>query len=119
MSFLPSLHPTDIIMGARGILKDAPIVILDEATASIDADNEAAIQEAMSEICRDKTTLVIAHRFKTIAQADTIVVLDGGVVAEVGTHAQLMAREGRYARMARLERAADSWSMSAEGGDAL
>lgn len=104
---------------ARGILKDAPIVILDEATASIDADNEAAIQEAMSEICRDKTTLVIAHRFKTIAQADTIVVLDGGVVAEVGTHAQLMAREGRYARMARLERAADSWSMSAEGGDAL
>lgn len=104
---------------ARGILKDAPIVILDEATASIDADNEAAIQEAMSEICRDKTTLVIAHRFKTIAQADAIVVLDGGVAAEVGTHAQLIAREGRYARMARLERVADSWSMPTEGGDAL
>lgn len=71
---------------ARCILKDSPIVILDEATASVDADNERAIQEAVSELCKDKTLLVIAHRLKTIKEADQILLISDGEIKERGTH---------------------------------
>ena len=81
---------------ARCILKDSPIVILDEATASVDADNESLIQEAISELVKDKTLLVIAHRLKTIRNADEILVVDEGVIKEQGTHAELMDKCGLY-----------------------
>ncbi len=88
---------------ARCILKDAPIVILDEATASVDADNERAIQEAISELCRNKTLLVIAHRLKTIRDADSILVINDGQIVESGNHTQLMEHGGMYARMVALQ----------------
>ena len=81
---------------ARCILKDSPIVILDEATASVDADNESLIQEAISELVKDKTLLVIAHRLKTIRNADEILVVDDGVIKEQGTHTELMDKCGLY-----------------------
>ncbi|MBR1912267.1 MAG: ABC transporter ATP-binding protein [Treponema sp.] len=84
---------------ARCILKDAPIVVLDEATASVDADNESCIQSAISQLCRGKTLLVIAHRLHTIAGADKILVINDGRIAESGTHEQLMARQGMYCTM--------------------
>lgn len=90
---------------ARCILKDAPIVILDEATASVDADNERAIQEAISELCRDKTLLVIAHRLKTIRDADQILVITDGQIRERGTHESLMAANGIYAHLVSLQTA--------------
>ena len=84
---------------ARCILKNAPIIILDEATANIDADNERSIQEAMSELCRNKTVLVIAHRLYTIANADKIIVIDKGRIAEQGTREELLLLGGIYSRM--------------------
>ena len=88
---------------ARCILKDSPIVILDEATASVDADNERAIQEAISELCRNKTLLVIAHRLKTIKDADQILVVSGGEIVERGDHTSLMDMNGMYAHMVSLQ----------------
>lgn len=87
---------------ARCILKDSPIVILDEATASVDADNERAIQEAISELCKNKTLLVIAHRLKTIKDADQILLISDGEVRERGTHDELMAIGGQYSHMVEL-----------------
>jgi len=87
---------------ARCILKDSPIVILDEATASVDADNERAIQEAISELCRDKTLLVIAHRLKTIKDADQILLISDGEIKERGTHDELMSIGGQYSHMVEL-----------------
>ena len=87
---------------ARCILKDSPIVILDEATSSIDADNERAIQEAISELCKDKTLLVIAHRLKTIKDADQILVISDGEIRERGTHEELLSIGGQYSRMVKL-----------------
>lgn len=84
---------------ARCILKDTPIVILDEATASVDADNESAIQKAISELCRGKTLLVIAHRLKTVSSADRILVIGSGGIEESGTHEELMALGGAYSTM--------------------
>ena len=84
---------------ARCILKDSPIVILDEATASVDADNECAIQEAISELCKNKTLLVIAHRLKTIRDADQILVISDGKIIERGNHEKLMEKDGVYAHM--------------------
>ena len=83
---------------ARCILKDAPIVILDEATASVDADNESYIQEAITQLCRGKTLLVIAHRLNTIRHADEILVIDQGRIVQAGDHDKLMAEEGIYRR---------------------
>ena len=80
------------------ILKDAPIVILDEATASVDADNESYIQEAITQLCRGKTLLVIAHRLNTIRHADEILVIDQGRIVQAGDHDRLMAEEGIYRR---------------------
>ncbi len=88
---------------ARCILKDSPIVILDEATASVDADNERAIQEAISELCKDKTLLVIAHRLKTIKDADQILVISDGRIVERGDHSSLMNQDGAYAHMVSLQ----------------
>ena len=88
---------------ARCILKDAPIVILDEATASVDADNERAIQEAISELCRDKTLLVIAHRLKTIRNADQILVISDGKITEQGNHEELIQKGGAYAKMVMMQ----------------
>lgn len=87
---------------ARCILKDSPIVILDEATSSVDADNERAIQEAISELCKDKTLLVIAHRLKTIKDADQILLISDGGIAERGNHNELMSKQGMYSHMVEL-----------------
>ena len=84
---------------ARCMLKDAPIVILDEATASVDADNEHFIQEAISELCRGKTLIVIAHRLNTIRNASRILVIKDGQIVESGTHDELMAKGGQYKNM--------------------
>ena len=84
---------------ARCILKDAPIVILDEATASVDADNESHIQAAISELVKGKTLLVIAHRLNTIESADQILVIEDGEIKERGTHKDLMAFKGLYHSM--------------------
>lgn len=81
---------------ARCILKDAPIIILDEATSSVDADNESYIQEAISELCEGKTLLVIAHRLNTIRHADKILVIADGNIAEQGTHEELIQKDSIY-----------------------
>ena len=88
---------------ARAILKDAPAIILDEATASMDVENESMVQEALSELLRNKTVLVIAHRMRTIAGADKIVVLENGRVAEQGNPEELMKNGGIFSNMARLQ----------------
>ncbi len=98
---------------ARAILKDSPIIILDEATANIDADNESAIQAAMTELCRDKTTIVIAHRLNTIASADKVVVLEDGHVVQQGTSEELLAEDGVFAHMVISAQNAGEWSESA------
>jgi ATP-binding cassette, subfamily C, bacterial CydD len=84
---------------ARALLKDAPILVLDEATSSVDAANEAAIQEALGRLAADRTTLVIAHRLSTVRDADRILVLDGGRPVEAGDHDRLLAARGAYARL--------------------
>jgi subfamily B ATP-binding cassette protein MsbA len=88
---------------ARALLKNAPILILDEATSALDSESERLIQDALSRLMRDRTTLVIAHRLSTVEHADQIVVLDGGRVIEVGAHAQLLAEGGVYASLHRLQ----------------
>ena len=96
---------------ARAFLKNAPIILLDEATASLDVENETLIQTALSRLIRDKTVLVIAHRMRTVAGADRIVVLDRGTVAEEGSPADLLARDGRYAHMVKLQTESQSWTL--------
>ena len=88
---------------ARALLKDAPVVLLDEATASLDAENETYIQEAISRLIKDKTVIIIAHRMRTVSGADKIVVIDGGHVAETGKPSELIKKNGIYAKMVRLQ----------------
>ena len=83
---------------ARAILKDAPILVLDEATSALDSEVEAEIQEALEEVMDGKTVLAIAHRLSTIARMDRIIVMEDGHIVEQGTHTDLLARNGTYAR---------------------
>mgnify|MGYP002549266028 FL=1 len=96
---------------ARAFLKNAPVILLDEATASLDVENETLIQTALSRLIREKTVLVIAHRMRTVAGADKIVVLADGRVAEQGAPEKLLARDGLYAHMAALQAESQNWAL--------
>ena len=96
---------------ARALLKDAPIVLLDEATASLDVENETRVQDALSRLLAGKTVVVIAHRMRTVEAADKVVVLEGGRVVEQGAPSDLMAREGLFARMVGLQRQSAEWAL--------
>jgi ATP-binding cassette subfamily B protein/subfamily B ATP-binding cassette protein MsbA len=96
---------------ARALLKDAPVLILDEATSSVDVETEALIQAALDRLVRGRTTLVIAHRLSTIRHADRIIVLDGGRVVDTGTHAELLSRPGPYADLYRAQLESDAWEL--------
>ena len=97
---------------ARALLKDAPIILLDEATASLDAENETQIQEAISRLVRDKTVLIIAHRMRTVEGADRLVLLKDGIVAEQGRPSELRQSGGVYAKMAALQRQSGEWQLA-------
>jgi len=88
---------------ARAVLKDAPILILDEATSSVDTETELLIQQALERLMVGRTTIIIAHRLSTIRSADVIVVLDGRHIVEMGTHEQLMARDGLYRHLNQVQ----------------
>ena len=96
---------------ARALLKDAPVILLDEATASLDVENESAVQEALSRLLQGKTVLVIAHRMRTVAGADHIVVLENGRVAQQGTPEELMEQGGLYRRMVELQSETAQWKL--------
>lgn len=96
---------------ARAFLKDAPIILLDEATASLDVDNETVIQESLSKLIRNKTVMIIAHRMRTVAEADKIVVLKDGVVAEIGMPKELKEKGGIYQHMAAVQMQAAGWQL--------
>ena len=96
---------------ARAIMKDAPIIVLDEATANVDPENEKELMEAIDELTRDKTIIMIAHRLKTVEHADQILVIDQGKVVQRGDHAQLMAQEGIYRRFVNVRQKAATWQL--------
>ncbi len=96
---------------ARAILKDAPIIIMDEATASLDTESESRVQEALSRLIVNKTVIIIAHRMRTVEDADKIVVLSNGKVAEQGTPSELLDKKGIFARMVELQTGSTSWSL--------
>lgn len=96
---------------ARAILKDAPVVLLDEATASLDAESETQVQKALSTLVRGKTVIIIAHRMRTVANADHVIVLDKGVMLEEGTPERLMKQNGTFAKMVNSQMRASEWKM--------
>ena len=96
---------------ARALLKDAPVILLDEATASLDVENESAVQEALSRLLQDKTVLVIAHRMRTVTGADHIVVLENGCVIQQGTPEELMEQGGLYRHMVELQKETAQWKL--------
>ncbi len=96
---------------ARALLKDAPVILLDEATASLDVENETEVQAAISRLIKNKTVLVIAHRMRTVAKAQQIVVLSGGTVAEAGTPQALMTQKGLYQHMVELQSQTSQWTL--------
>ena len=97
---------------ARAILKDAPIIILDESTASIDPENEHLIQGAISELSKGKTVIIIAHRLATIEAADQILVVDDGRIIEKGKHSELVNLGGKYAAFVRIRQEAENWQIA-------
>ena len=97
---------------ARALLKDAPIILLDEATASLDVENESLVQGALSNLVRNKTVLIIAHRMRTVAKADRIVVLKDGIVAEQGSPEELYEKGGIYRHMTQLQNQSQNWTLS-------
>ena len=99
---------------ARAILKNAPIIILDEATASIDPENEHLIQQAISELTRGKTIITIAHRLATVQNADQILVVEDGRIAQRGTHAELVQQDSLYRRFTAIRQQAEGWRIAAE-----
>lgn len=96
---------------ARAILKDAPIILLDEASASLDVESETYVQKALSQLIEHKTVIMIAHRMRTVAKASHLIVLKDGVIEEEGTPEALMAKGGMYKRMFDLQQAADQWKI--------
>jgi subfamily B ATP-binding cassette protein MsbA len=88
---------------ARALLKDAPILILDEATSALDTESERKIQDALESLMQNRTTLVVAHRLSTIENADKIVVMEKGAILEAGTHQELVAADGHYAHLYKLQ----------------
>jgi ABC-type multidrug transport system fused ATPase/permease subunit len=88
---------------ARALLINAPVLVLDEATSALDAESEQLVQRAINNLIRDRTTIVIAHRLSTVRRADAIVVMDAGQIIEQGTHAELLARGGRYQRLYEMQ----------------
>ncbi len=99
---------------ARALLKDAPIILLDEMTASLDPENEAAIQQALSELIRDKTVIVIAHRLRTIVEADKIIVMDEGSIVEEGRHDELVSNRGLYKKLYSIQKETSDWSVGSK-----
>ncbi|MDD3225895.1 MAG: ATP-binding cassette domain-containing protein, partial [Clostridium sp.] len=97
---------------ARAILKNAPIVLLDEATANIDPENEVYIQEAINELVKNKTLVIIAHRLNTIKDANQIVVMNDGRIDDVGKHEELIKNEGIYKRFWDIRQNANAWKVT-------
>lgn len=95
-------------------MKDAPIIILDEATANVDPENEAELQKAIEALTKGKTIIMIAHRLKTIKNADQIVVIDNGKIVQQGTHDQLITEKGIYADFVGMRKKATGWKIKAE-----
>ena len=98
---------------ARAFLKNAPVILLDESTASIDPENETKIQQAIGRLIKNKTVLIIAHKLRTVSGCDKIVVLDNGTVSEEGTHEQLMEKNGLYHRLYTLQNESLVWKVRA------
>ena len=101
--------PNDI---ARAMLKDAPIILLDEATASVDPENEVHLQQAISALVKNKTLIVIAHRLSTIRDADQILVVDNGKIVEKGVHAELIQQKGIYQKFWNIRQKARNWKLA-------
>jgi ATP-binding cassette subfamily B protein len=104
---------------ARALLKDSPVILLDEATASLDVENETAVQEAISGLIRNKTVLVIAHRMRTVMGVDKIVVLSDGKVAEMGKPEELIRKDGVFKKMVALQSESQNWTLKPEYGTAI